>query len=110
MLENVRFLILMKPLHHAGKNFGEKIDPKMVPGLILTHDTEKHTFNITHNQRTGVIPEWSVLVWELESAQATSQEVVNEHKTSDAKKFAGAQVSTPQGHVFEGPGKGRTKS
>jgi len=70
-------------------------------------DEDKKRFELTWENRKVYIPESSCDCWELEEG-AEIKLPINVHKTEDVAKRAEAQVSTPHGYVFEGPGKGKT--
>lgn len=97
------------PLFFAGRNFGTKVEVNKIDGLSIGYDEKYGLFKISYNGKLATASDTSAFLWELVEDQPESPEIVNEHKTSDIGKFKTAQVSTPHGHVFEGPGKGKTK-
>ncbi len=103
----VRVLKMHSSLNHAGKNFGETVEPAKLTGCKLTWDAKKSWFEITYNNRTGYIFANNVSYWEPLVGEVVS--IVNEHKTEHVDGRRRAQVSTPMGHVFEGPGAGKTR-
>lgn len=109
MLEPVHYVEFHSPLFHAGKNFGTKVEVHKHQGLTITYDDDLSLFNIEYKGRMAKCPWTSAFLWEPKSVVTPIPVVVNEHRTQDASKRKGAQVSTPMGHVFEGPGAGKTK-
>lgn len=115
-LENIYWIQFHSPLFFAGRNFGEKVQVDKIQGLKIAYDDELSLFNIEYNNpqlpgiRKAKMPWTSAYLWEtVEDKEAANvPEVVNEHVTQDVNKIKKAQASTPQGHVFEGPGKGKT--
>lgn len=112
MTEEVHSIEFTKTFFHAGKNFGTKVEVKKVPGLTIKHDATKKLFYATYKtiqgDRLAVLPEASVFMWEAEKDGGIPL-IKNEHVTQDVTRIKSAQVSTPMGHVFEGPGKGKAK-
>lgn len=109
-LESIEF---HTEVFHAGKNFGKKLGHgtgRGIDGLKMEADDAKEWITLTYKGRKREIPVFgNVASWERKRANAES-EPKNEHKTMDVNKIKTAQVSTPMGHVFEGPGKGKTRS
>lgn len=99
-------------LFHAGTNFGRKVGKgtqKDLPGVKIQASDDKAWLYFNWNGRTREIPVFgNVASWEVKRKDAPPAPV-NEHKTHDSTKIKSAQVSSPMGHVFEGPGKGKTK-
>ena len=108
-----RFVELHDALFFAGTNFMKKLDPKRYLGLKLKYDREQKELIIEWKGRIGAIP--SVALYEPENPadilegfkKPIIQDPVQVHHAQDVVKFQGAQVETPMGHVFEGPGKGK---
>lgn len=104
-MESVRFMETHGDIFCGGKNHGKKHRPKA--GLKLSWDEKKQSAFLSWGGETARIfaTNINVLV-EGEPVQLPA----NEHKTTDINKFKTAQVSTPMGHVFEGKGRGKTRS
>lgn len=110
MLIKVIHIQFHDDVFHAGKNFGKKIEISKVDGLKIEFDEDNRRFYMTYKNRIRVFPELSAFSWEDEqNSPEPILEIKNEHRTEDRSKRVSAQVSTPMGHVFEGPGKGKTK-
>lgn len=101
---SVRFLETHGDVFVGGKNHGKKHRPK--DGLLLEWDEKKQCAFISWNNETARIFPANINVL-VEGEPVVLP--VNEHRTTDVTKFKTAQVSTPHGHVFEGPGRGKTK-
>jgi hypothetical protein len=99
-------------IFHAGKNFGKKIGygtGRPVEGLKMEINEERTLVLIHYMGRTRELPTYgNAKGWELKRKDQ-KPEPKNEHKTESVEGRSRAQVSTPMGHVFEGPGKGKTK-
>lgn len=91
--------------HPAGKSFQQKTRVKEHAGLDIKFNEEKKRFSITWANQTSYMPETSVAQW-MPVTPNQAPLIENVHKTEDKRKRAGAQVSTPHGHVFAGPGAG----
>lgn len=98
---------------HAGTNFGKKIGygtGKSSDGVKMEATDDRTWLYLHYKGRTREIPVFgNVASWEVKRANPP-REIVNEHKTETLEGRRRAQVSTPMGHVFEGPGKGKVKS
>jgi len=93
------------PLFVAGCNLGQKLDPHKRTGLKLLLDKEENLLEVHWNQEIGYVPLSNVAVM-IKAAEH------HEPKPTPAPAPAAkveAQVSTPQDHVFKGPGAGKTK-
>lgn len=103
-MTDIGFLETHNDLFIGGKNLGKKHRPRN--GLELKWDEKKQCAFVTWNKETGRVftPNINVLI---EAPQAEAPK--NEHKTTDVNKFKTAQVSSPMGHVFEGPGAGKQR-
>jgi hypothetical protein len=110
----LRFAELHAPLFmsdekHLGKNFGMKLDHVKHRGIKLEYDREAQELIVTWEGREAIVPLTNVV--SMQPAVAPPAKVVKLPETASPvapKAKATAQVSTPQGHVFEGPGKGQT--
>lgn len=108
-MEEIRWVQFHSPMFHAGKNFGDKIEVKRHEGLKILFDEKERRFHIDYKGRKAVMPEMSAFIWESVGNDDIPM-IVNEHRTERFEGRLEAQVSTPMGHVFEGKGKGKTKS
>ena len=93
------------PLFVAGCNLGCKLDPHKRNGLKLFFDKEENLLEVHWNQEIGYVPMSNVAVM-------IKTPDLPEPKPVPAPAPIGkveAQVSTPQDHVFKGPGAGKTK-
>lgn len=108
-LVKLKHLELHSPLfvmHAAGGiNLGVKLDPRKKEGLELFHDPDARRMIVRYNGSEAILPESSAFAWHegewpkkapLKAAEAPRGKIT-------------AQVEGPQSHVFEGPGKGKTK-
>lgn len=80
--------------------------------MILQWDPKEKWFEVTwdngkHGPRTGYVFTNNVAFWEPVGKPIETPK--NEHKTETVDGRRRAQVSTPMGHVFEGPGAGKTR-
>ena len=99
----------------GGKNLTGKLDarPKGTAGLKLQWDEEEDELVVTYQGETGRMPHTGVKIYFTSEGNEkhSGLKEVNVHQTQHANPAArGAQVSTPQGHVFAGPGAGKTGS
>lgn len=104
----IRFLETHTEIFHAGKNHGKKFSTDRPTDKILEYNPETKEFCLTWNNRKAYIPMHNVVIYE----PVTDVPVIvpkNEHHTQDTRKIKTAQVSTPMGHVFEGPGRGKKR-
>lgn len=110
MLEDVHRIEFHSPLFHAGRNFGTKIEIKddRNDGLKIQYDDKNRLFYVEYKGRQAKMPEMSAFMWEPVSRSSPAP-TPNQHQTHDVTKASDAQVETPVGHVFAGPGKGKTK-
>ena len=104
------------PLFHpGGKNLGNKIFPDRIGnGCEAWHDSETGEIQITYPDldKSGagklITTNLSITAYSQWAPYQGAKEIVNEHKTEDKSKRSSAQVQTPQSHVFEGRGQGKT--
>lgn len=104
-----------------GKNFGPTVEAKKVSGLEMIYDdVEKQlwfTYHTSLGTKTGFAPEPNISF--LVPEQGPALQVARADDPMDLahgvatpppapKGKIKAQVSSPQGHVFEGPGAGQT--
>ncbi len=97
---------LHAPLFLAGTNLGQKLDHKTKGGVKLEYDEEKRHLYITYNGQTARVPETSV----LSMVEGKAVKPLASIPSDPVNVFDpnAAQVETPTGHVFAGPGKGKT--
>lgn len=100
----IKWAELHSPLFLAGSNLGLKLDPKGRVGLSMEYDEEKRHLYVTYNNKTARVPEPSIL-----SMNEGSNDAVPEKPKPVVVSKVVAQVSSPQDHVFAGPGAGKTK-
>jgi len=106
-MQDIRQLRVHGTFNFGGKNFPETIVTKQISGLKLQWDPKEKWVEISYNDRHGKIFQGNCAVMEIEDGTEITVPV-NEHHTQDIRKIGEAQVSTPHGYVFEGPGKGKT--
>lgn len=93
--------------HITGKSLGERLDTRVMRDLKLEWDDETKELAITWGGRTGYAVSSNVKAYfpfdaiPLHPSLSPPQLPKLEKRT--------AQVSTPQDHVFAGPGGGKTK-
>lgn len=105
-MEELSFLETHGNIFIGGKNLGTKHNPRLLKGLDIKWDNDNRWCLLTWNNETGRILEGNCAYM----VPGTGNKVpVNQHKTEHVEGRKRAQVSTPMGHVFEGPGKGKTK-
>lgn len=107
-MEDVRFLETHGEIFLGGKNMGKKHSPKRLTGLSLQWDEVKRRCEMKWNGELGYILEGNVAYWVPEIGPKVGIPT-NEHRTESVEGRKRAQVSTPMGHVFEGPGKGKVR-
>lgn len=100
---------LHAPLFLAGSNLGMKLGEKGTKApTLMEYDEKKRHLYVTYNSKTARIPETSV----LSMVEADEPDTLSKsHRDLAAVKLPsaqGAQVSTPQSHVFAGLGGGVT--
>lgn len=104
----IRFLETHTEIFHAGKNHGKKFSLDKPTDRIIEYDPKTEEFCLTWNKRKAYIPKHNVVIYEPVTDEVV-ETPVNVHHTEDKRKRAGAQVSTPMGHVFEGQGAGKKR-
>lgn len=100
----IQWAELHSPLFLAGANLGLKLDPKVKVGLSMEYDEEKRHLYVTYNKRTARVPEPSI----LSMNEGVNDSVAEKPRPTVVTKVT-AQASSPQDHVFAGPGAGKTK-
>lgn len=119
MRKPVEYAHLHAPhFHLSGINLGDKLDARMKgrQGLLLQWDTEDKELLVIYQGRVEHVPETNVKSYAvLGEKPSTERESPIEKPQPQApdKNMArpprvSAQVSTPQSHVFAGPGAGDT--
>lgn len=84
----------------GGTNLGLKLDPSRRVGLILEYDEKTRLLKTTWNNETGYTPAEHVVVYILGEVSPAEPQVSHPTKAG----MGHAQVETPYGHVFAGPG------
>ncbi len=100
--QSVKYAVLHTPLFLAGTNLSEKLDPSKRRGLDLVFDDQKKRLVVGWQGEVAMVPEPNVAFWIEGDAQPEPA------KPAVVKPFS-AQVSTPQDHVFAGPGGGKAR-
>lgn len=101
-MTEVEYAELHTPLFLAGTNLGQKLDPRKRHGMHMSFDDEKKRLIVKWGHKVAQIPEANIACF-IEGT------IVEPPKIVPAKSAMTAQVSTPQDHVFAGPGAGKTK-
>jgi hypothetical protein len=99
---NISQLQLHTPLFLGRTNLGDKLKTSERAGLAISYNEGDQFVKIQFNGENGLIP--------LSSVAAIIPEtnvIAMPKKTGAIKQPVNAQVSSPTGHVFEGPGKGQ---
>ncbi len=93
----------------TGKSLQDRLDAR-VPGcdLKIEWDTESKELCVTHGGREAHIPESNVKSY-FPYVEEQKVKTLKPAATARAAERIKAQVSTPQDHVFAGPGGGKTK-
>ncbi len=100
--QSVEYAELQTVLFLSGTNLGQKLDPTKRSGLGLVFDNEKKRLIVSYSGKIAQVPEPNVAYWIEGKPQV-------EEKTAMKKVQFSAQVSTPQDHVFAGPGGGKAR-
>lgn len=100
----LKFAELHNPLFLAGRNLQTKLDPGKMAGIKLFYDRPEKELLVHWNGQIGIVPSSNIAcmvegVPEIRAQQITHPIVAGIQR---------AQASTPMGHVFEGPGAGKT--
>jgi len=110
----VQFANLTKPLFLNRRNFGEKLNTTI--DVMLEYDMNRKELYVGYNGRVAVIPSSNIASFEPVNPADIGYNgkgfvPVKTHTPQPMVADIGsAQVSTPHGYVFEGPGKGKTNS
>ncbi len=88
----------------TGKNMPEKLDAKVDKAITMIYDRENKELEVTWGGKIAFIPDTNIKAYFVKDQESPSvaRKVVAVGKIQ-------AQVSTPQDHVFAGPGAGKTK-
>lgn len=100
----LKFAELHNSLFLAGKNFGLKLDPGKIAGLDLKYDRQEKELLVYWEGEEGIVPSSNVAC--MVTGTPTKRAIQITHPI--VAGIQSAQVSTPFGHVFEGPGAGKT--
>ena len=103
MLVPLKHAELHNPLFLSGTNLQMKLDPSKRDGLDLVYDREEKELLVTYKDDTAIIPSSNVA--SMIPGTVVKPKAITHHAVATIK----AQVSTPQDHVFAGPGQGKTK-
>lgn len=119
----LEFAELHSPLFLGGRNLGMKLDGKRYAGIGLSYDRVEKELVVDWNDKQAIVPTSNVVsMWpryifheehdeyEITAIQEDKEDVL---KSAEAPKRGRpprptAQVQTPMGHVFMGPGHGKT--
>ncbi len=101
----VGFATLHDAIFVGGKNLSNVLDRSRYPELKLIYDRAEKELHVTWNKQTSIVVSTNI-------KQYTPGEIVDRKVVQPSHPIiagiASAQVETPMGHVFEGPGKGKT--
>lgn len=109
-MTDVEYAELHTPLFLGGTNLSQKLDPNKRTGLILKYDDDKRRLIVQWNNKTANIPEANVASYvegKIEPKKIAT--VAKDAMVGSAPHKFTAQVTTPQAHVFAGPGGGKSK-
>ncbi len=101
---SLEYLELHSPLLLCGVTLGVKLDPTKREGLVLSYDRPHQEVLVSWKDKIAIIP-FTNVVSMIEGDPLLKESV------KPAAQFTTkitAQVETPQGHVFKGPGHGKT--
>lgn len=105
----LKYAELHSPLFLAGTNLQMKLDIDKRRGLVMEYNKEDKELKVTWAGETAILPCTSV----FSMVPITLSKVTEINPPDPEKRGPGrppkAQVSTPQDHVFAGPGFGKTK-
>jgi hypothetical protein len=106
----LKYVELHSPLFLAGTNLQMKLDIEKRRGLVMEYDRQEKELKVTWNGDTAYLPCTSVFsMVPVTMTKVTNIDPTPDHEKRGPGRPAKAQVSTPQDHVFAGPGFGKTK-
>lgn len=97
----------------GGMNLTQKLDTRQRAGTkrvdALQWDEEEDELVVTHQGEVGRMPHTGVKIYFTVDDNPNEAKVVEKspHKDQKMPDIGKAQVSTPQSHVFAGPGAGK---
>ncbi len=103
----LEYVELHSALFLSKKNLGLKLDPIKIPGLKLSYDRPNQEVLVEYGGKVAIVP-FTNVVSMIEGDPALKEEKLPEPQFTTAVPRSGAQVDSPQGHVFKGPGHGKT--
>lgn len=98
------WLELHSELFLGGKNFKKRLPAKEFPNLAMSVDDDAKLLYLSYNGHNVELPLTSAFLW---SKASEAPQPLPPPVPPKSLGFGEAQVSTPQSHVFEGPGKGK---
>ncbi len=93
---------LHTPIFVGGHNLGAKLDAGRRKDLDMQYDGKGQLLFVTFNGETAMVPVPAIASMVAETFKRETPSVLKA-----AKPVVDAQVSSPTGHVFAGPGKGQ---
>lgn len=105
----VKIAMLHSPLFLAGKSFPASLDPTKVSGLKIEYDDKHDKIFVTFNGQRAVMPTTSTAYWiEGEPVRQSIDPYRQAANAPVIRQPVSAQVESPQSHVFDGPGAGKS--
>ena len=89
-------------------NLTDRLNASARKGLSMLYDEDKAVVRVTFNDETAIIP--LAAVASMIPAKRQADEPATKVATKATRPPVEAQASSPTGHVFAGPGKGKTGS
>lgn len=102
---SLEYVELHSALFLSGTNLGLKLDPTKRTGLVLTYDRPNQEVLVHFNGKIAIVP-FTNVVSMIEGDPALK--LAPKPPEPEFTPRSGAQVDSPQGHVFKGPGHGKT--
>lgn len=99
----LKFCEVHTPLFLAGTNLGLKLDPSKRTGLLLNYSRKDQELEVEWNGEKGYVPSTNVVIF-VPGSPKKAADIITHPMIANIHS---AQVETPQGHVFAGPGKGK---
>lgn len=113
MIHSVKYLVLHESVLVAGMTLGPRLDPKVKSGIKIEWDDDRQVIIISHGKEQHFSPLSNVKMLTVGEPEVVKVDPLAAQKAVvedlNVRKKITAQVSTPHGHVFDGPGAGRTK-